>query len=212
MSKQTMNTVTRLETHISSLPVDEDLALVDKARSGDEKAFATLVNKYQSQIYNFAYRYCNDRQEAEDLAQEVFIKAYRNLAGFRGDAKFRTWLYQITKNQAINRVRMLSRRLKLRFSGYANSDGDDPIDRVECERPGQQDIIEGREEQKVVQRAILRLNPTFRVALILRDIEDLSYEEISTILELPEGTVKSRIHRARSELKKLLMPYMEANA
>lgn len=207
---QGMNAVTKLTFQQADQTVeDQDRLLLTRAVAGDEQAFAALVNKYRNRIFNFAYRYCNDRQEAEDLTQEVFIKAYRNLAGFRGESKFSTWLFQITKNQAINRVRMLSRRMRFHMRSNVNSEGEDLIDRVASENPGQHELVQGREEQKVVQRAIQRLAPSFRVALILRDIEDLSYEEIGSILELPEGTVKSRIHRARSELKKLLIPYME---
>ena len=205
---KTMNQIVTYGEH--GLIEDQDLELIDRARAGDEKAFALLVTKYRKRIFNFALRYCNDRQEAEDLTQEVFIKAYRSIAGFRGDSKFSTWLFQITKNQAINRVRLLSRRLRFHLQSYADDDEGSPIERVACDRPDPSQLVLGREEQKRVQRAIQKLAPTFRVALILRDIEDLGYDEIGSILELPEGTVKSRIHRARSELKRLLTPYMES--
>lgn len=188
----------------------DDEVLVQRAVDGDESAYAMLVQRYRNRIYNFTYRYTGNAAEAEDLAQDVFIKAYRNLHRFRGDAKFSTWLYQIAKNMSINRLRTIKRAIVGLVQVVRDEDGDelaDPISQAQSEGRSPEEWMLGSEADSVVQRAIGQLTPVYRAALILRDIEDLPYDEIAVILGLAEGTVKSRIHRARAELKELLADY-----
>ena len=188
----------------------DDEVLVQRAVDGDEAAYAVLVRRYRNRIFNFTFRYTGNAAEAEDLAQDVFIKAYRNLHRFRGDAKFSTWLYQIAKNMSINRLRSIKRAIVSLVNPIVSEDGDeglDPISIAASDERSPEELMLGVEAEKVVQLAIQKLSPVYRAALILRDIEDLPYEEIAQILGLAEGTVKSRIHRARSELKQMLAQY-----
>lgn len=191
----------------------EDEVLVQRAVDGDETAYAVLVRRYRNRIFNFTFRYTGNAAEAEDLTQDVFIKAYRNLHRFRGDAKFSTWLYQIAKNMSINRLRSIKRAIVGLVNPIVDDEGDeglDPIAQAASQDRSPEDRMLGQEAEKVVQHAIQKLTPVYRAALILRDIEDLPYEEIAVILGLAEGTVKSRIHRARSELKQILAGYHTA--
>lgn len=188
----------------------DDEVLVQRAVDGDEAAYAILVRRYRNRIFNFTYRYTGNAAEAEDVTQDVFIKAYRNLHRFRGDSKFSTWLYQIAKNMSINRLRSLKRAIVGLVNPVIDADGEesmDPIAQMPSGDRSPEERMLGVEADKAVQRAIQKLTPVYRAALILRDIEDLPYEEIAVILGLAEGTVKSRIHRARAELKDMLAGY-----
>ena len=190
-----------------------DEVLVMRTLDGDDGAYAMLVQRYRNRIYNFCYRYLGDSGEAEDMAQEVFVKAHKNLAKFRGDSKFSTWLFQIAKNMSINKLRSLKRKFKQLWQpAVQGDDGDvyDPVAQIPSDERDSESTALGNEASVVVQQAIQKLTPVFRSALILRDIEEMSYEEIAEILGLAQGTVKSRIHRARLELKSLLASYVEA--
>jgi RNA polymerase sigma-70 factor (ECF subfamily) len=182
---------------------DEDLVLVRRCVKGDRKAFDVLVEKYYRKIYNLAYRFVGESEEANDLAQEIFTAAYQNLKKFRGDAKFSTWLFQIASNRGKNRFKYLKRRGY--FANRGAGDGDEDSEGMRREIPdvsaGPEDLLAGKQIQKIVQDAINDLDPDHKEIVILRDIEGFSYEEISEMLDLPEGTTKSRLHRARMVIK-----------
>lgn len=185
---------------------DEDSELVSKTQRGRNEAFDALVQKYYKKIYNLAYRYVGDPEEANDLAQEIFTAAYQNIKKFRGDAKFSTWLFQIATNRGKNRFKYLKRRGF--FVNRNQAEGDDERESQQRELPdfstNPETVLASRQIQKVVQDAINELDPDHKEIVILRDIEGFSYEEIAQFLGLPEGTTKSRLHRARMVVKEKL--------
>ncbi len=180
----------------------QDAALLARLRKGDPDAFESLVRLHQDRLYDFCVRMVGDREEAHDLVQEIFVSVHQNVRRFREDAKLSTWLFRITKNHCINRLKYLKRR------GRGRSDEFDEASALFADGggtvPGPDAALEAARERARVQWAISQLDPDARMLVALRDIEGLSYEEIIDITELPEGTVKSRLHRAREKLAELL--------
>lgn len=176
--------------------------LVSRLRARDEDAFVELVRAYQHRVFNVVVRIVGDRAEAEDVAQEVFVAIFKHIDGFRGDAKFSTWVYRIATNTARNRIKYLSRRSHKYHQNY-----EDSPDTVKQENPlsGQVDQPEdramGKELEAIIKDGLAELNDIHRTIIVLRDIEHLSYAEIAQVVDLPEGTVKSRLFRARSSLR-----------
>lgn len=201
-----LNIVSLIVVSTVSVGNDHDSDLVEKCVQGDREAFDALVEKYYKKIYNLAYRFVGDSEEANDLAQEIFTAAYQNLKKFRGDAKFSTWLFQIATNRGKNKFKYLKRRGY--FLSRGQPDDEDERDYVEKVIPDDttnpEDILISKQIQKMVQDAINELDPDHKEIVILRDIEGFSYEEIARILNLPEGTTKSRLHRARMVVKEKL--------
>lgn len=185
---------------------DDDKEIVKECLDGNREAFDVLVEKYYKKIYNLAYRFVGDSEEANDLAQEIFTAAYQNLSKFRGDAKFSTWLFQIASNRGKNRFKYLKRRGF--FANKGLSDGTEEREPLQREIPDNsgnpEAILAGKQIQKIVQDAIDELEPDHKEIVLLRDIEGFSYDEIAKILNLPEGTTKSRLHRARMVVKEKL--------
>lgn len=174
--------------------------LLAACRRGDQEAFEGLVLKYQHQIFSVAFRILHDQAEAEDVAQEVFLKAFRALAGFRGESKLSTWLYTITSRLCLNRLKArrkdLSRRLR-----------DDPVT-AENGPPSPDRALEERELRALLERELQGLSEEQRIVLALRDIQGLSYEEIAIALGVELGTVRSRLHRARMALKERVEKFL----
>ena len=178
---------------------------IERLAKRDERAFNELVELYEARVFRLLLRMMGRRDEAEDMAQEVFVQIFKAIATFRGDSKLSTWIYRVSVNLCKNRMKYLSRR---------HTDGEDELEPV-AERasldeakgvtfgdvPAPDRLVEGYQMERVVQSCIAELDPDFREVLILRDVEDLSYEELSEITGLPDGTVKSRLHRARAMLK-----------
>jgi RNA polymerase sigma-70 factor (ECF subfamily) len=185
---------------------DDDEELVKRCAGGEREAFNDLVLKYQKKVFSVAYRFVGDPEEANDLAQEIFTAAYQNLKSFRGDSKFSTWLFQIATNRGKNRFKYLKRRGF--FTNKGSSETDDLGDQSHRALPDQtanpEELLSGNQIRKAVIEAINELEPDHREIVILRDIEGLSYDEIARILDLPEGTTKSRLHRARMVVKEKL--------
>ncbi len=190
---------------------DADAALVAEARNGDLSAFETLVSRHQKRMLNIAYRIVGEYDDACEVTQDAFVSAYRNLQGFRQEAKFSTWLTAITVNLSKNRLkRMKVHQARVPYSLDAprrTDDGEIMPDPPSGE-PLVLDRLERRDMQKKVQDCIKRLEPEFREALVLRDLQDLSYEEIGAVLKTASGTVKSRIFRAREAVKECLKKAM----
>ncbi len=184
-------------------------ALVEAARKGRPGAFEAIVRAHQDRVYAFCSRMLSDREEALDAAQDVFLSAYRNLEGFRGDASLSTWLLKIAANRCLNAIRKRVTRAgkETSFSGMSGDGGDepsfDPRGRDE-DRPDR--IVEERELGAILLRALDRIDPESRSLVLLSDVEGLSYEELADAAGLPLGTVKSKLHRARMALRKLLAP------
>ena len=183
-------------------PPDDEL--VQRVAAGDSGAFDELVHRYQDKVYGFCLRMLDDPSEAEDVAQDVFLTLYRHADRFRGESQFSTWLFRIAKNQSLNRIKYLERRGRQarRALGDAQEDRVASIREREDRRPDA--LVEGEQRAALVQQAIAALGEEHRVVLVLRDLEDLSYDEISAITGLPIGTVKSRIHRGRTALAERL--------
>jgi RNA polymerase sigma-70 factor (ECF subfamily) len=166
----------------------DDTELVRRAQRGDEFAFEQLVRRHQRYVFNVAYRVLNDYAEAEHMTQEAFVRAWRGLPGFRGQARFTTWLYRIVHNLCLNRLPGLKREL-LRTEPLEEA--------LAAPAPSQAELVEIREQMAFLHTQLDQLPEKYRLVLTLRFLQHLSYDEIATALDLPVGTVKTHIHRAR---------------
>lgn len=187
---------------------DEDLQYVILCRKGDANAFDVLVERHQKKMLNIAFRIIGDYDEACDVTQEAFVSAYKSINKFRGEAKFSTWLYRIVVNYSKNRLKQLRGATKnadicLDDLGELTTKGKNNPSLIDHSNPGTQ--MERRERENQVQRCITSLDEEYRDVLVLRDIQGFSYEEIRDILNIPDGTVKSRLSRARIALKDCLI-------
>src|SRR5687767_2967304 len=185
---------------VQTVEEPDDRILCGRVAKGDDAAFEALLMRHQNRVYAFCLRLLGDAAEAEDVAQDVFLTVYKSADTFRGESAFTTWLLRIAKNQSLNRIKYLERRGRsMRRS--IDEISDERMARAEDGVERRPDVlIEGGETAALVQQAIATLGEEHRMVLVLRDVEDLSYEEISQITGLPIGTVKSRIHRGRSAL------------
>ncbi|MBT3461815.1 MAG: RNA polymerase sigma factor RpoE [Gammaproteobacteria bacterium] len=180
---------------------ESDQRLVVRAQQGDKRAFDVLVLKYQQRIASVVSRYLRDQDEVADVTQEAFIKAYRALANFRGDAQFYTWLYRIAINTAKNHLVAKSRRPPNTDKDI--NDGEFSENSVVLEAEDQPEALLARDQlQAVILAAVDDLQEDLRTALMLREFDGLSYEEIAEIMACPVGTVRSRIFRARETIEK----------
>lgn len=184
------------------MSAEEEHELLQRLRLRDEAAFNRFVLLYQERVFRLLLRMLGDRAEAEDLAQEVFISIFKAIDGFRGDSQLSTWVYRVAANHCRNRIKYLSRRRR-HFGGEFDEESDDGKDAPNAPaRPTAPDrLMEARETEGVLQAGLMTLDEEQRELLVLREVEHLSYEEIMEILGLPEGTVKSRLHRARAALR-----------
>lgn len=187
-----------------------DKRLVRALRARDEDAFSELVQVHQHKVFNIVLRVLGDRQEAEDVAQEVFITVFKHIDQFRGEAKFSTWLYRIATNHARNRIKYLSRRARKKHQDIQDTPEGDVVDNpfgTTISRPDRQ--AQAVELEQIIKAGLQQLGHEHREIVVLRDIENLSYIEISEITGLAEGTVKSRLFRARVALKTYVQTHYE---
>ncbi len=182
------------ETHC--VPTDEEL--IARFQDGDVYAFEEIVRRYKDQLLNFVYHYLGDRIDSEDVIQETFLRVFRNKHMYRNIARFSTWIYTIASNLAKTELRRRRRRRILSISrmGYENKDFDLP----DPERLPD-GVVDGGMKEDIIRKEIDALPPKFKEVIVLRDVQDFSYEEISHILKIPIGTVKSRVNRGRLRLK-----------
>ncbi len=180
----------------------EDRQLIAECLRGRTEAFGELVRRYQDRLFNASYRILGNAEDAQDVVQEAFLNAYQALDSFKGDSRFFTWLYRIAMNQAISLRRR--HRPVIPFDSWASRNDEEAqfLDQSEFSRPTE--AIERAEEGERVHTALSHLSLEHRLVLVLKDIEGLKYEEIAETLKVPIGTVRSRIHRARSELREIL--------
>lgn len=182
-----------------------DRLLVDRFKGGDEKAFNEMVGRYWDRIYAMVHQLLRNPEDAEEVTQDAFVRAHRGLVNFRGDSTFSTWLYQIATNLARNRYWYWWRRKRDKTISFDQPVGDDnstPLSEIfvtDAETPD--DIAVGQELVDRIATCMERLTPKHREVLILRNVKNLSYEEIAVILDVSVGTVKSRIARARENLR-----------
>lgn len=167
---------------------------------GETDAFEILVRRHEKTIFNLVYRMLGDYDDAAEVSQEVFLSAYRAIGQFRGDANFSTWLYRIALNHATTRRRNLHSRQQKNLPL-------DDLEPLKDPQPGPVETLEKKEIRERVQLALNRLEPDDATVILLRDLQDISYEEVARMLEIPVGTVKSRLHRARQALKSQLATY-----
>lgn len=183
---------------------DEDL--MAQAAEGSERAFRELVSRYQSRVINLVSRLLNDREASDDISQEVFVRVYLHRKNYRRGAKFSTWLFTIAANLAKNEIRRRRRRRNWSSLDELQETLRDSSLQLMDPRANREHEVETRQIQAMVGAAISTLPERYRLALVLRDIEGLPYEEIAQVLRIPGGTVRSRINRARLMLKKKLEP------
>jgi RNA polymerase sigma-70 factor (ECF subfamily) len=199
-----------LEPPLESEPepaFEDDRLLVRRLKHGDPQAFQDLVTAYKDRIFGLMVRMIGNRQEAEDLAQEVFISVHRSIAGYRGEGRLFTWLYRIATNTCRNRIKYLKGRPAVGAQSVSD-EAVSPSPGVSGAIAGPEAMLEGSRLQLAIQRELEALDPDHRLLVVLRDIEGLSYEDIQRVTGLQEGTVKSRLHRARLALKERLAPYL----
>ncbi len=185
-------------------PTDDEL--VRRFRGGEVSAYSDLVMRYQDRVYGQCLRWMGNPRIAEEVAQDVFLAIYRALPRFRGESRVSTWIFRITVNHCKNRKLYRNRR---KFEAHEPLEGiprddDGPSRQIPSQGPGTDQGSHRSEAEEILNEALSRLDEDQRTIILLRDIQDLSYEEISEILDLPRGTVKSRLHRARAELTKLV--------
>lgn len=187
--------------------MDPDAELVERWQAGDSKAFESLVRRHQGRVYRLLLRMLGSREEAEDVTQEAFLSLHRHGHRFRRESRFSTFLYRVATNAALNRRRTLGRK-RSREDELATRQaaGDD----LPSAPAGPEDSAQAGQVERRIQEALLELSPDLRAAVVLYDIEGQSYREIAKVLEIPEGTVKSRIHRARSALRAALTSWIRA--
>jgi RNA polymerase sigma-70 factor (ECF subfamily) len=179
----------------------DDHRLIAQCLQGEAAAFGVLVVRYQDRLYNTVYRLVDNADDAHDIVQDVFLSAFQSLDSFKGDSLFFTWLYRIAFNTAISHKR--KRRMALSINAARNGEGGiDPLDESDSVRPGH--ALEQAEQERRIRKALNQLSPEHRAVLILKDMEGQKYEVMAEILEVPIGTIRSRLHRARTELRELL--------
>jgi RNA polymerase sigma-70 factor, ECF subfamily len=185
-------------------------SLLRRLRDRDERAFRELIETHRDRVYNITYRMLGNRSEAEDIAQEVFITVFKTIDTFREESKFSTWLYRVTVNHCKNRIKYLARRHdRDREEIDETTHGTGVNGTIGAPVPSSPaKALEAAQMEKVIQEAIANLEEDQRIVVVLRDVEDLSIEEICEITGLPDGTVKSRLHRARLVLRKRLQRHV----
>lgn len=189
----------------SGRPVD---LLVEAFRQGGAGAFDAIVRAHQDRVYAFCARMLSDREEALDVSQDVFLSAWRNLAAFRGESALSTWLLRIATNRCLNRIRQ-RKSAASREEPWpdAKADGEGPEFQPASPEEGRPDrVAENREMGAILTGALGRIEPDSRWLVLLSDVEGFSYEELAEMAEVPVGTIKSRLHRARMALRRMLAP------
>lgn len=183
--------------------VREEL-LVARCKRGDQDAFAELVSIYEKKVFNIAYRMTDDPEDAKDLAQEAFLRVYTALPSFRFDSSFSTWLYRIVCNVCLDEIRRKRRKKTVYLNQPRVTDEGETYRQLVDSSDGPSEIIEREELQRAVIEGINALSEDYRMVVVLRDLQGMSYEEIAVYLNISLGTVKSRLNRARTALKQRL--------
>ncbi len=187
--------------------MDNELALIELVKKGDKKAYNTLVLKYQDRLVYSVYKFLKDFELAQDIAQEAFIKAYKNIEKFRGDSQFYTWIYRIAINTAKNVVSTKARKSEI----YDNDTTDQLLSESAMTSENPENILQAEQLRSEINKALQNLPEDIRVTLSLREFDGLSYEEIAKVLECPIGTVRSRIHKGREMLDQTFSKYDMSN-
>ncbi len=192
---------------------EEDARILRGLRAGFEESYEELIARFEQPVYGMVYRLLGNQSDASDVVQEVFLKVFRSVNSFREQSSLRTWIYRIAVNEAHNHRRWFVRHCRLEVS-LENENGEHPGTLQYTADPGRSPFEQAMdsETRTLVERALTRINPVFRTAVVLRDIQNLSYEEIAEILQVSLGTVKSRILRGRDALRRELTQRSEGLA
>lgn len=178
-----------------------DEILIDKSKNGDLEAFELLVRRYESKVYTVAYRFLGNHADASDLAQETFLRLYQALPRFRGDSSFMTWLYHITANACRDEIRRQQRYHVVSLDAEIGNNGTQAISQLSSRALSPEEAAEQKESDEVIQKCLSNLSEEHRLVLVMREIQDMSYEEIAVVMKCSLGTVKSRLSRARQAFK-----------
>ena len=178
--------------------------LLELAKKGDIDAFEKLIEKYEKKVFNIALKLLGDYDDASETAQEVFLKIFRSLAGFKEQSSFSTWIYRITTNVCFDVLRKRKNNNVVYIDEIIENEDEGMKRQIPQKGDSVEDIVEKKEIKEILNEAIQNLSEEHRTVLVLRDIQGFSYEDISEILNCPEGTVKSRLNRARKALKEIL--------
>jgi len=189
----------------------EEAVFVARLRANDDAAYDELVRTYSASIFHVAYRMLGDSAEASDAVQEIFLKVFRNIGGFKGEAALKTWIFKIAFSEILNRLRWWKRRYRfatVSLDDQPNGNGSGLAYTVASLSPTPEEVLQSKEQENAIQQALGKLSSDHRSIVVLRDIEGFSYNEIADVLGVSIGTVKSRLARARGDLKKSLMQYL----
>lgn len=189
--------------------IGDEERLLERLRAGDDAAYEALLERFQTPVYQLVCRLIDDPNEAGDVVQDVFLKVFRGVGSFRGQSSLKTWIYRIAVNEAHNRRRWFSRHRRPEVVLDGEDEGCDRLERLSDYGRTPYDWALNNEMRTAIEEALEQINPVFRSAVVLRDLEELSYEEIADILDVSIGTVKSRILRGREALRKALMEKLE---
>jgi RNA polymerase sigma-70 factor, ECF subfamily len=182
---------------------EEDARILRGLRAGIDDAYEELIEKYEQQLYGMIYRLLGNQMDAADVVQEVFLKVFRTINSFREQSSLRTWIYRIAVNEAHNHRRWFARHCRCEVSmEEERGDHQSPLEYTADPGRSPYEVTLDNENKTLIERALTRINPVFRTAVVLRDIQNLTYEEIADILQISLGTVKSRILRGREALRR----------
>jgi len=199
-----------LRSHTGELSPD-DARLLRGLRAGIEAAYEELIDRYQQPVYGMVYRLLGNQSDSSDVVQEVFVKVFRGVGSFREKSSLRTWIYRIAVNEAHNHRRWFIRHTRWEVALTDDQQESRLLDSTADPGPSPFERAASNETRLLIEEALDRINPVFRTAVVLRDIEDLSYEEIAEILQISMGTVKSRILRGREALRRELNPQLQTD-
>jgi RNA polymerase sigma-70 factor (ECF subfamily) len=191
----------------------EESSFVLRLKANEDAAYDELVRNYHGQIFHVAFRMLGDSGDAADVAQEIFLKVFRNIGGFKGESSLKTWIFRIAFSEILNRLRWWKRRhrqstVSLDAEQSVNGNGNGNGYHISDVRPTPEQALESKEQEEAIQKALEKLSGDHRSIIILRDIEGFSYGEIADVLGVSIGTVKSRLARGRADLKKALIRYL----
>jgi RNA polymerase sigma-70 factor (ECF subfamily) len=188
---------------------DNEKILLKKARNGDIEAFELLIEDYQKKAFNVAYRMMGNSEDANDLVQEALIRIFKSIKNFKEQSSFSTWVYRIVTNVCLDELRRRKNKFTISIDEDIQLEDGNVKRQIESEGPTPEESLESKEIQDIVTKAIEELSNEHKTVIVLRDIQGFSYDEISDIMKCPEGTVKSRINRARKALREILKKQKE---
>src|SRR6201993_4216034 len=197
-------------TRAAEVSAQESLFVL-RLKANEDAAYDELVRTFSASIFHVAYRMLGDTAEASDVVQEIFLKVFRNIAGFKGEAALKTWIFRIAFSEVLNRLRWWKRRHRyatVSLDDQPNGNGTGAAQIVASSSPTPEKVFQSKEQEAAIQQALGRLSSEHRSIIVLRDIEGFSYNEIADVLGVSMGTVKSRLARARADLKKSLIRYL----